>query len=99
MNISLMCAILTGGVIGYQIRDGAYNGDLFISYLREIIVLYFITKPDSILIIDNCRFHHQLSVKQFLIEKCVNFKYLPPYSPQLNSIEECFSVIKERFNN
>ncbi|KAF7685265.1 hypothetical protein CDIK_3986 [Cucumispora dikerogammari] len=98
MNISLMCAILTGGVIRYQIRDGAFNGDLFISYLQESIVLYFITKPDSILIMDNCRFHYRLSVKRFLIKKCVNFKYLPPYSPQLNPIEECFSVIKERFN-
>ncbi|KAF7696501.1 hypothetical protein CDIK_1819 [Cucumispora dikerogammari] len=33
MNISLMCGIWTGGVIRYQIQDGAYNGDLFISYI------------------------------------------------------------------
>ncbi|KAF7690778.1 hypothetical protein CDIK_2641 [Cucumispora dikerogammari] len=34
INISLMCAISTGSVIGYQIQEDAYNDDLFISYLR-----------------------------------------------------------------
>ncbi|KAF7685270.1 hypothetical protein CDIK_3981 [Cucumispora dikerogammari] len=80
INKSLMCAISTSGVIGYKIQDSAYNGDLFIFYLWKIIVLYFITKPVSILIMDNYRFHHRLDVKQFLIKKCVNFKYLPLYS-------------------
>ncbi|KAF7685147.1 hypothetical protein CDIK_4104 [Cucumispora dikerogammari] len=67
VNISLMCAISLHGIVGYQIQDGVYNGDLFISYLNPRIVSYFIVISSSVLIMDNCRFYHRLDVKRFLI--------------------------------
>ncbi|KAF7670495.1 hypothetical protein CDIK_4592, partial [Cucumispora dikerogammari] len=86
-------------IVGYQIQDGVYNGDLFISYLNPRIVPYFIANPSFVLIIDNCRFYYRLDVKRFLIEKSINFKFLPPYLLHLNLIKECFSVIKSRYKN
>lgn len=94
LNISLMCSITSMGILSYQLQDGAYNGDLFINFIRTHLVPFFAQNPGFVLIMDNCRFHHRLDVKRFLVEKGINFKFLPPYSPQLNPIEEFFGYVK-----
>lgn len=50
----------------------------------------------DVLIIDNCRTHHALRVKKRLKELALQVLFLPPYSPDLNPIEEAQSVIKEK---
>ena len=47
---------------------------------------------------DNARFHHARITIAKLEELGITYMYLPPYSPQLNPIEEFFSMIKARFN-
>ena len=48
---------------------------------------------------DNCRFHHRLDVKKFLNHHHIVHKYIAPYSPQLNAIEEFFASLKSRYNS
>lgn len=64
----------------------------------------------SILVLDNCRIHHVDGVEEMCAEAYfflllvltylndlrsgVKLVFLPPYSPDLNPIEECFSYIK-----
>lgn len=64
----------------------------------------------SIVIIDNCAIHHDEEIRRIIVEQCGAYKlyvnltklkipgakliYLPPYSPDLNPIEEAFSTIK-----
>ena len=43
---------------------------------------------------DNWKLHHR---KEVLNEKRIIFNFLPPYSPQLNQIEEFFSEIKANY--
>ena len=50
--------------------------------------------PSSILIVDNCRIHHVEEIQQLCDERGVRLRYLPPYSPDFNPIEECFSFMK-----
>lgn len=99
INISLLCSISSRGVIGYRIKEGAFNGDLLLEYLENIILPYFNENPSSILIMDNCRFHHRLDVKEFLNLHHIVHKYIAPYSPQLNGIEEFFALLKSRYNS
>jgi transposase len=42
--------------------------------------------PRSVLVMDNASFHHS--------DAGVVLRYLPPYSPDLNPIEECFRELK-----
>lgn len=44
---------------------------------------------------DNASFHHSERVKQLCSDAGVKLVYLPPYSPDLNPIEEFFSVLKK----
>ena len=47
--------------------------------------------PHSVVIPDNCAIHHILEVWPMLEEVGVPVHFLPPYSPDLNPIEEAFS--------
>ena len=46
---------------------------------------------------DNCRFHHSVDVIRILTANNINYKFLPPYSPQLNPIEEFFGELKANY--
>ena len=41
--------------------------------------------------------HRSIAVQSILRENGIAFKFLPPYSPKLNPIEEFFSMIKSKF--
>jgi transposase len=43
---------------------------------------------------DNASFHHSERVAQLCSDAGVKLVYLPPYSPDLNPIEEYFAVLK-----
>ena len=43
---------------------------------------------------DNCSIHHTDKVKKLLNDAGILLIFLPPYSPDLNPIEEAFSAVK-----
>lgn len=93
-----MCVIGYTGVIGYERRTGAYNSEVFIDFIRSQLQPFFSLNPNKILIMDNARFHHSRVVLEEMRRLGIPFKFLPPYSPQLNPIEEFFSMMKSRYN-
>ena len=50
--------------------------------------------PNSVVIMDNCSVHHIQEVKQLLNKVGILVLFLPPYSPDLNPIEEAFDYVK-----
>ena len=48
----------------------------------------------TLLITDNCSVHHISEVKELLKQAGIVLLFLPPYSPDLNPVEEAFSYIK-----
>lgn len=99
LNLSCMCAIFKEGLIAYEIRRGSYNSEFFVEFIQNKLADFFRNNPQKILIMDNARFHHLEIVLLKLRELGFAFKFLPPYSPQLNPIEEFFSMIKSRFTS
>jgi transposase len=91
-----MMAIKKSGILKYKIQIGAYNGTLFIDFLQTL-VQHFTDNPNDWLVMDNCRFHRRGDVIMFLDQNNIRYKFLPPYSPQLNPIEEYFSFIKSKY--
>lgn len=55
----------------------------------------------SVLVMDNACIHHGDEILELADRYGVRIEYLPPYSPDLNPIEEAFSQIKSfiRRNN
>lgn len=48
----------------------------------------------SMVVMDNLSVHHTMPVADLLNDSGVVLQFLPPYSPDLNPIEEAFSYIK-----
>jgi transposase len=51
-------------------------------------------EPKSVLVMDNASFHHSERIEQMCSDAGVKLVYLPPYSPDLNPIEEFFAELK-----
>jgi len=97
-NISVLVCIGIRGVVHWECIDGPYNSDKFVAFLDNLCPLIESDTVDElrqrILVMDNAVIHKTNAVKLKLESLRQDFKYLPPYSPQLNPIEEFFSALK-----
>ncbi|KAG0436657.1 hypothetical protein DMUE_4111 [Dictyocoela muelleri] len=97
INKSLHCSINSRGLIGYEYLTESYNSNSFLGFLERVIVPYFITNQNSILIMDNAQIHKTNSVLTFLREKRILYRFNISYTLQLNPIEEFFYMLKSKF--
>ena len=72
--------------------DGPINGESFRAYVEQILVP--VLKPGDIVIIDNLGSHKGKAVRQAIRSVGAKLLFLPPYSPDLNPIEQCFAKLK-----
>jgi len=94
-RFSILPALSLRGIIHVNITRGSFNGDSFLAYIGELVnVMNPYPQPESVLVMDNCAIHHVDGVMDLCTEKGVKLIYLPPYSPDFNPIEECFSFMK-----
>jgi len=75
-----------------------YNSVSLVEFIETKLALHFEVHPSHILIMDNAVFHKPVLVKHALKERNIPHKFLVPYSPELNPIEEFFSMLKSKFN-
>lgn len=92
-NMSVIAAIDKDGPIYHLCKFGSMNQAQYKLFLETLIGKLYSSK-DNVLICDNLSVHKAQEVKDFLIERRIKCVYLPPYSPMLNPIEECFSKVK-----
>lgn len=91
-NLTIVAALGIDGLSAPMTMLGAINGAAFIAYVEQVLAPTL--KPGEIVIMDNLGSHKVDGVRQ-AIEACgAAVLYLPPYSPDLNPIEQCWSKIK-----
>ena len=93
-----MCVIGLNRVLCHDQRLGAYNSASLVEFVETKLALHFEAHPSNILIMDNAGFYKSVLVKIALRERNIPLKFLVPYSPELNPIEEFFSMLKSKFN-
>jgi transposase len=91
----ILPAYTQDGVLFSQIFQGSTDGAVFEDFVEQLLH-HCPPYPaqNSVLIIYNASFHHSEQVKQMCREAGVKLLYLPPYSPDLNPIEEFFAQLK-----
>jgi transposase len=72
--------------------DGPINGLTFQAYVEQILVPTL--KPGDIVIVDNLGSHKGNAVGHAIELAGAALLYLPPYSPDLNPIEQVFAKLK-----
>jgi len=71
---------------------GSCNRNLFETWLKNCLLPQL--EPGDIIIIDNASFHQGESIKEIVEAAGCEIWYLPPYSPDLNKIENWWAVLK-----
>ena len=88
----------SSGVVASEIISASVNGDAFFDFVRGNLLPMMHPfdgrSSHSILVMDNCSIHHISEVKELLRQVGVVLLFLPPYSPDLNPVEEAFSYVK-----
>ena len=72
--------------------NGAINGELFLAYIEQVLVPTL--SPGDIVIMDNLASHKVTGIRQAIQAVGASLLYLPPYSPDLNPIEQAFAKLK-----
>ncbi len=74
------------------VLDGPVNGEWFTAYVRELLVPTL--KPGDVVVMDNLGSHKGKAVRQAIRDAGARLFFLPPYSPDLNPIEQVFAKLK-----
>ena len=86
-----------GAIIGFTfltvaLFDTTINSDIFYAWLTQDLLPKIPT--NSVIVMDNASFHKRDDMKKAIADAGVILEYLPPYSPDLNTIEHKWAQAK-----
>jgi transposase len=67
--------------------DGPINGEIFLLYIEKILAPTL--SPGDVVVLDNLGSHKGNAARAIVRAKRAHLIFLPPYSPDLNPIEQC----------
>jgi transposase len=91
-NTTLLASMSVEGMGPSLAVTGAVDAMVFEAYLEQVLLPHL--RPGRIVVMDNLSAHKAQRVKELIEEYGCEVLYLPPYSPDLNPIEEAFSKVK-----
>jgi transposase len=80
------------GLVAPCVFDGAINGEAFLAYVEQVLAPTL--RRGDIVIMDRLSSHKVAGVRQAIEGAGARLLYLPPYSPDLNPIEQAFAKLK-----
>ena len=89
---TLIAAVRLDGVRAPWVFQGAMNGEMFLAWVRQGLAPTL--QPGDWVIMDNLATHKVAGVREAIEAVGAPLRYLPPYSPDLNPIENAFSKLK-----
>jgi len=94
-NYSVSAAITKLGLLFHQTLKTSLNGNLYRDFVTALMKkMNELRMTNCTLIMDNCTIHKVVGIRDVIEANGHNLMFLPPYSPQLNAIEECFAKWK-----
>ena len=91
-STTLVAGLSLKGIVAPTIIDGAMDGKMFRAYVEQVLVPEL--KPGDIVVLDNLPAHKVSGIGQLLQKAGATLRFLPPYSPDFNPIENAISQIK-----
>jgi transposase len=80
------------GILAPLVLDGPVTGIAFRAYVEQALAPAL--APGDVVVLDNFAAHKVDGVRQALAAAGASILYLPPYSPDLNPIEQVFAKLK-----
>lgn len=91
-TLSFIGALRCDRVTAPCVVDGAVNARHFLAYVKQILVPTL--RPGDLVIMDNLRSHKGKAIRAAIRAAGAKLFFLPPYSPDLNPIEQAFAKLK-----
>jgi transposase len=91
-TLTFLAALRCDRIDAPCVIDGPINGQSFLAYVEQFLVPTL--RPGDIVIIDNLGSHKSKAVRQAIRAAGAKLFFLPPYSPDLNPIEQVFAKLK-----
>ena len=91
-NVTLLASMSAEGMGPCLAVEGSTTREVFETYLERVLAPSL--KAGQVVVMDNLSSHKGSRVKELVEERGCEILYLPPYSPDLNPIEEAFAKIK-----
>jgi transposase len=85
-------ALRCDGLTAPSVFDGAINGDAFLAYVEQVLVPTL--HKGDVVIMDNLGSHKIKGIRQAIEAAGAMLLFIPPYSPDLNPIEQAFAKLK-----
>jgi transposase len=91
-HYTVVATLGMNGVSAPFMFEGAMNRDTFDLYVDQVLLTEL--QPGDVLVLDNLSAHKLSDLEDRLAQHGVRVIFLPPYSPDLNPIEKCWSKVK-----
>jgi transposase len=91
-TLTFLAALRCDRIDAPCVVDGPIDGESFLAYVEQILVPTL--EPGDIVIIDNLGSHKGTAVRRAIRAAGARLFFLPPYSPDLNPIEQVFAKLK-----
>ncbi len=89
---TLIAALDRGGIRCSTVVDGAVNADVFEAFVEQVLLPTL--GGGDVVVMDNLSSHKRSRTRELIRSRGAEVLYLPPYSPDLNPIENVFAKIK-----
>ncbi len=90
-TLTFLGALRWDGLAAPCVFDGPINGQCRAYVAQQLLP---VLRPGDIVVMDNLGSHKGAAVRQMIRAAGARLWYLPPYSPDLNPIEQAFAKIK-----
>jgi transposase len=89
---TFLAALRWEGMTAPAVFDGPINGRSFTAYVEQVLVPSL--RPGDIVVLDNLGSHKGRAAREAVAAAGAELRFLPPYSPDFNPIEQVFAKLK-----
>ncbi len=95
-RLTVIGALALGGVVASVSVEAATGTAVFLAFAEQVLAPALRGRPDALVAMGNLPAHKAEAVRDALDRAGLGHRYLPPYSPDLNPIEQAWSKLKAR---
>ena len=94
---TMISAVRTDGPFAAALVNGATDTDVFLAYVEHVLAPEL--RDGDVVVMDNLAPHKDPKVRELIESAGASLVYLPPYSPDLNPIENMWSKVKRHLRS
>jgi transposase len=93
-RLTILGALARDGLVAVMTVAAATTTQVFLAFVERVLAPALRARPDALVALDNLAPHKAAAVRAAFDRAGLAHRYLPPYSPDLNPIEPCWSKLK-----